>query len=139
MINEDSLSQAACKRTDTVFSNFTKPNFLSELRPLAFSIFDQFSSFHSSFRLCQILNLFMTCTAKRGSQLRNGLSSARRILVFCSAEIRRVPTLSFHFSHSHFHTTVGHVNLLHAVLADSLPLLHMRESPHLGVISCLVH
>ena len=79
-----------------------------------------------------ILILFMTCAAKRGSQLRNGLSSARRTLVFCSAEIRRVPTLSFHFSHSHFHTTVVHVNLLQAVLAESLPLLHMRESPHLG-------
>ena len=32
MTNEDSLSHAACKRTDTVFSNFTKPNFLSKLR-----------------------------------------------------------------------------------------------------------
>ena len=25
------------------------------------------------------------------------------------------------------------------VLAESLPLLHMRESPHLGVLSCSVH
>ena len=32
MTNEDSLSHAACKKTDTVLSNFTKPNFLSELR-----------------------------------------------------------------------------------------------------------
>ena len=32
MTNEDSLRHAACKRTDTVFSNFTKPNFLSKLR-----------------------------------------------------------------------------------------------------------
>ena len=30
--NEDFLSHAACTRTDTVFSNCTKPNFLSELR-----------------------------------------------------------------------------------------------------------
>ena len=30
--NKDSLSHAACKRTDTVFSYFTKPNFLSKLR-----------------------------------------------------------------------------------------------------------
>ena len=37
-----------------------------------------------------ILILFMTCAAKRGSQLSKGLSSAIRTLVFCSAEIRRV-------------------------------------------------
>ena len=49
-----------------------------------------------------ILILFTTCTAK----LSNGLSSAIRTRVFCSAEIRR---LSFHFSHSHFHKTIGHV------------------------------
>ena len=56
-----------------------------------------------------ILVLFRTCAAKRGSQLRYGLSSAIRTLVFCSAEIRRFSTLSFHFSTSHFHTTVGPV------------------------------
>ena len=32
MTNKDSLSHAACKRTDTIFSNFTKPTFLSKLR-----------------------------------------------------------------------------------------------------------
>ena len=32
MTNKDSLSHATCQRTDTVFSNFTKPNFLSKLR-----------------------------------------------------------------------------------------------------------
>ena len=32
MTNKDSLSHAARKRTDTVFSKFTKPNFLSKLR-----------------------------------------------------------------------------------------------------------
>ena len=53
MTNEDSLSHAACKRTDTVFSNFTKPNFSLQIAPLAFSIFEQFSSFHSFFRLCR--------------------------------------------------------------------------------------
>ena len=37
-----------------------------------------------------ILILFMTCAGKRGGQLSNGLSSATRTLVFCSAEIRRV-------------------------------------------------
>ena len=37
-----------------------------------------------------ILMSFMTGTAKRGSQLSSGLSSAIRTLVFCSAENRRV-------------------------------------------------
>ena len=108
MTNKDSLSHAACKRTDTVFSNFTKQTFspncaigLLHSRPvLLISLV---------FPSWPILILFMTCAAKRGSQLSNGLSSAMRTLVFCSAEIRRVLHLSFHFSHSHSHTTVGHV------------------------------
>ena len=32
MTDKDSLSHAACKRTDTKFSYFTEPNFLSKLR-----------------------------------------------------------------------------------------------------------
>ena len=82
MTNKDSLSHATCKRTDTVFSNFTKLSL--QIAPLAFSIFDQFSVL-SFFRHCRPI-LFMTCAAKRGSQLSNGLSSAMRTLVFCSAE-----------------------------------------------------
>ena len=42
MTDKDSLSHAARKWKDTVFSNFTKPNFLSNFAPLAFSIFDHF-------------------------------------------------------------------------------------------------
>ena len=56
-----------------------------------------------------ILILFMTCAAKRGSQLSNGLSSAIRIFVFCSAEILSVLHCRFHLSHSHVNKTVGHV------------------------------
>ena len=56
-----------------------------------------------------ILIVFMTCAAKRGSQLGNGLSSAIRTPVLCSAKISKTSTLSFHFSHNHFHTTVGQV------------------------------
>ena len=52
----------------------------------------------------------MTCAAKRGSQLSNGLSSAIRTLVFCSAEIRRVLHCRFTSLTTHFHTTVGHVH-----------------------------
>ena len=32
MSNKNSLSHATCKRTDTIFSNFMTPNFLSKLR-----------------------------------------------------------------------------------------------------------
>ena len=66
----------------------------------------------------------MTCAAKRGSHLRNGLSSAIRTLVFCSAEI----------PHDRWPCDRPQV-----VLAESLPHLHMRESPRLGVLSCSVH
>ena len=52
MTNEDSLNHADCKRSHTIFSNLTKPNFL-QIAPLAFSIFDHFSSDHSSFHVCQ--------------------------------------------------------------------------------------
>ena len=83
MTNKDSLSHAACKRTDTVFSNPTKPNFLSKLRHRLSP--SSTSSPHftrlSVFANCPIM--FMTCAAKRGSQLSNGLSSAIRTLVLC--------------------------------------------------------
>ena len=52
-----------------------------------------------------LLILFMTCATKRGSQL----SSAKRTLVFCSAEIRRVLHCRFTYLTAIFHTTVGHV------------------------------
>ena len=56
------------------------------------------------------LVLIMTCAAKRGSQLSNGLSSPMRALVcVLFSGNSKSSTLSFHFSHSHFHTTVGHV------------------------------
>ena len=54
------------------------------------------------------LILFMICAAKPASQLSNALSSAIRTLVFFSGNSEN-SALSFHFSHSHFHTTVGHV------------------------------
>ena len=89
MTTKDSLSHETCKRADTVFSNFTKPNFF-QIAPLTFYIFDQFTSIHSFFHFFQILTLFMTCAAKRRSRLSDGLSSATRTRVFCSAEILRV-------------------------------------------------
>ena len=61
--------------------------FSLQIAPLALSICDQFSSFHSSFPFLPILILFMTCAAERGRQLSHGLSSAMRTLVFCSTEI----------------------------------------------------
>ena len=109
MTNKDSLSHATCKRTDTVLSNFSKPNFLSKLRhwlspsSTSSSHFTRLSIFANS------LILFMTCAAKRRSQLSNRLSSAIRTLVFLFSGNLESSTLSFHFSHSHFRTTVGHV------------------------------
>ena len=71
-----------------------------------------------------ILILFMTCAAKRGSQLSNGLSSAMRTLVFCSKSSTRSFSLlsqpfphdrwpSDHFrwslrNHFHSYTCVNH-------------------------------
>ena len=85
MTNKDSLSHAPCKLTDTVFSNFTEPNFLSKLRHWLSP-----PSTRSPHFTRLILILIMTCAAKRRSQLSHGLSSAMRTLVFCSAEIRSV-------------------------------------------------
>ena len=81
-----------------------------------------------------ILNLFVTCAGKRGSQLRNGLSSAMCALVYCSAEIRWVLHCLF-TSHSHFHTTVGHV----ITLKWSLRNPTHAWTPHLDVLSYSVH
>ena len=89
MTNKDSLSHAACKRADTVFSNFTKPNFLSKLRHWlspSSTTSPQFTRFPS----LPLLILFVTCAAKRESQLSNGLSSAIRTPVLCSEEILKV-------------------------------------------------
>ena len=55
-----------------------------------------------------ILISFMTCAAKRGSQLSNGLSSDTHTCVMFSGNSES-SALSFHFSHSHFNTTIGHV------------------------------
>ena len=128
IMNDQQRFLELCGFSDTVFSDLTKPNFLSKLR-LAFSIFDQFSSFHSSFHLCPILTLFMTCAAKRGSQLSAGLFVRLKFEEFCTV----VSLLSELFSHDRWPCVQPHV-----VLAESLPLLNLRESPHLGVLSCSV-
>ena len=85
-----------------------------------------------------ILILFMTCGAKRGSQLSNGLSTAIRTLVFCSAAIRRVLHCRF-TSLISISTRPLAMCHLQVVLVESLPLPHIRESPHLEVLSCSVH
>ena len=132
MTDKNSLSHP-----DTVFSNLTKPNFspncatgFLHLRPFLLSSL--------VFPSLPILILFMTCAAKRGCQLNNGLSCEIRTLVLFSGNSKS-STLSFHFSHSHFNTTVGHVITLRWSLWDHFKLPHMRESPHLGVLSCSVH
>ena len=110
MIDKDSLSRAACKGTDTVFPNFTEPNFLSKLRH---ELSPSSSSSSQFLRLCIFTDSHVVldlCCKNGKSQRSSGLSSAMRTPVFCSAEIGRVlHALSFYFSHSHFHTTIGHV------------------------------
>ena len=80
----------------------------------------------------------MTCAAKRGSQLRNGLSSAIRTPLVCSAEFWEfcivVSHLSQRFPHDRWPCDHPQV-----VLAESLPVPHMPESPRLEVISYPVH
>ena len=74
---------------DVVHTRILQANFLSELCrgcPPSSSGSPQFTRFPC----LPILILFMTCAAKRGSQLSNGLSSAIRTPVLCSAEIQRV-------------------------------------------------
>ena len=107
MTNKDSLSHATCKRPDTVLSNLRNqalsPNCASgflHLHPILLSSL--------VFPFLPILILFMTCAAKRGSQLSTGLSSAIRTPVLCPAEILSVLHCRS-LSHKHFHTTVGHV------------------------------
>ena len=103
MTNEDALSHAAPKELTPSSPILQNQTFPLQILPLAFSMFVQFVSVHS----------FSIFTRKRGNQLSSGLSSAMRTLVFCSAEkIRKCSALSFHFSHSHFRTTVGHVIIL---------------------------
>ena len=62
MTNEDSLSHATCERTDTVFSIFTKPNFLSKLRHWLLHL-RPVLLISLVFPSLPILILFMTCAA----------------------------------------------------------------------------
>ena len=96
MTNKDSLSHATCIRADTVFLHFYETKLSLQIAPLAFSIFHQFLLSSRVFPSLPILILFLTCAAKRGSQLSKGLSSAIRAPVLCSAEILRV--LNCHFN-----------------------------------------
>ena len=89
MTDEDSSSHATCKRADTVFSNFTKPNFLSKLRHWL----SPSSTSSPHFTRSSIFadpHFVHDLRCEKGSQLSSGLSSAMRTLVFCSAEILRV-------------------------------------------------
>ena len=116
--DEGSLNHATCTNelipsSPTLME--TKISF--QIAPLAFSIFDRFSSVHF-FPSLPIPILLMTCAAKRGSQLSNALSSAIRTPVFCSARNSESSALSFHFSHTHYNTTVGHVITLRCSLRN---------------------
>ena len=131
MTNEDSLSHAACKRTDTVFSNLRNETFspncvigFLHLRPILL--------ISHVFPSLPILILFMTCAAKRGTNW--VMDCHLRYVHLCLfSGNSKCSTLSFHFSHSHVHTTVGHPCGI-----TSTPT-HMHESEHLGVLSYSVH
>ena len=98
-----SLSHATCKDTDAIISDLTEPNFRSKIVPVRL-ISLVFLSFPSLI-MCMTL-----CCETRGRQLSNGLSSAMRTSVFCSAELRRVlPCLLNLHKAIYFHTTGGHV------------------------------
>ena len=127
MTNEDSLSHAACKRADTIFSNFTKPNFLSKSRPLGFLHLRPVLIISLVLPSLPILILFMTCAANQEANWGNGLSSAIRTLVFCSvvSSLTAISTRPLPCDHPQ------------VVPAESLPLLHMRRSTHLGVVFVL--
>ena len=110
MINKDSLSHAALQMNSHHLLFFLRNETFSPNCAIGFLHLGPFLLISLVFPSLPILIFFMTCAAKRGGQLSNGLSPAIRTLVFCSAGIRRVPHCRFHFSHRHyFNTTVGHV------------------------------
>ena len=96
------------KRTDTVFSNFTKPNFLSKLRhwlspsSTSSSHFARLSVFANS-RFVHDLR-FKT---RKPIEQWTVIFDANTCVFFSG--ISKSSTWSFHFSHSHFNTIVGHV------------------------------
>ena len=88
------------------------------------------------FPCVSILILFMTYAAKRGSQLNIELSSIRTLVL---------PSWNSKISHCLFTclTTISTRSLAmwssRTILTESLPLLHMCASPHLGVLASLSH
>ena len=97
---------------------FTEPNSLSKLChkfPRSSSCSSQFARLPRS----PSVMFFMTCAAKRQSQLSSGLLSAMRTFVCCSNEIQGCSALSFHLSHSH--RPAEPIQLLHK------PELHVLE------------
>ena len=82
MTNEDSLSHAACKCTDTTFSKFAEPNFLSRLRHWL-SPNSTRSPYFTRFSVFADPHLVhgLRCK-KRPSQLSSGLSTAMRTLLW---------------------------------------------------------
>ena len=76
-------SHAACKRTDTIFSDFTKLRHWLSPSSTSSPHFTRLSVFANS-------HFVHDLRCKTRKLTRNGLSSAIRTLVFCSAEFRRV-------------------------------------------------
>ena len=96
MINKDSLSDAACKRTDTIFSNVWEPNFLSKLCN-GFSIFVLFVQVRSFSILTNTHFVHVLCYKRGGGrkpaeylQLRSG-----EFCIFVSGLAQTCPPLKW--------------------------------------------
>ena len=107
MTSKDPLSHAACNRTDTVFSNVTKPNFLFKLR--------QWPS-PSSTSSSHFTRLSVFANSHSVHELRwKTRKPIVRWTVICDTHTcisfsgnTESSAFSFHLSHSHFHTRANH-------------------------------
>ena len=134
MTNKDSVNHAACKRTDTVFSNFTKPNFLSKLRQWLSPSSTRSPHFTC---LCVFANSHfihdLRCKTRKPTEQRTVVCNTHTCVIF-SGNSDVVSPLSQPFKHDRWPCDHPQV-----VPVESLPLPHMRESPRLEVLSYSVH
>ena len=125
-VDEDSLGHAACRRTDTVLANFTKPNLLSKLchclSPSSTSSphFTRLSVFADSH-----LVHYLRCKTRKPTEQRTVICDTHTCVTFSGST--ESSALSFHFLSKPFPHDRWPCDHPQVVLAESLPLLHMRE------------
>ena len=105
-----------------------------QIAPLAFTIFDQFSSFQSSFRLRH--SSFCSWVALQNEEANWVMDCHLRYAHFSVlfSGNSKSSTRSFHFSHIHFHTTVGHVITLRWSLRNHL---HFHTCVNHCILECI--